>query len=132
MAVAFQQKVRISIDVAGERVTFICRPPTGKEVSEFLNRRFVTRRNKIESRLYDARRDFVDSILLDIENAEWENANGELLPLNAATELTEEDKRHCAAILGAPVESWKDLIPLNWKASVAMHFEDVQGEGEGN
>jgi hypothetical protein len=133
MPLAFSSKVRIPVDVSGEVVTFICRKPTGKETSQFLNKRFVTERNKVKSRLYDARQDFANSIIVDVENATYENAAGEVLPINAQTVLSEEDKRYCSGILGEPVETWKDLIPLNWKVAVAMHFEDApEGEEPGN
>ncbi len=125
-------RLTVKIDVAGESVTFHCRRPTGAEISAFLSKRFITKRNRVESRLYEARAEFADSIILDVENAQFENAAGEILPLNAQTALTDDDKRHWSGILGAPVGSWKDLIPLNWKVGVAIYFEDAPGDGEGN
>jgi hypothetical protein len=125
-------RIRIKIDVAGETVTFICRRPAGRMISEFLTKRFVTRRNKVESRLYEARGEFADSIILDVENAQYERADGTMAALNAETVLTDQDKQYWTGILGSPVQTWKDLIPLNWKVGVAMYFEDAQGDGEGN
>ncbi len=133
MPLSFSDQVRIAIDVQDETVTFICRQPTGKEVSEFLSRRFITKRNKVQSRLYEAREEFVNRILLDVENAQYKNAKGEVLPLTKDTQLSDEDKRFCSSVLGTQVETWKDLIPLNWKCGVALHFEDTAaGDEAGN
>jgi hypothetical protein len=137
MPLAFDTRVRVAVDVGGEDVVFICRTPTAKETSAFLNNRFVTKRNKVTSHLYDARANFMDAIVVDVENAQFRNAAGEVLPLNAQTVLTDDDKRQCGAVLGVQVESWKDLIPLSWKSSAAMKFEDSQSasgeeEPEGN
>ncbi|MCL4797638.1 MAG: hypothetical protein KJZ84_23950 [Bryobacteraceae bacterium] len=135
MALALSSKQRIPISVGGETVTMICRQPTAKEVSIFLSQRFETKRNKIKSRLYEARPEFVRKILLDVENAQYESAGGEIRPLNAQSVLSEEDLRHASALLGRQVESWLDLIPDSWFSAVAMRFEDAapdDEDGEGN
>jgi len=130
MPIAFDNQVRVAIDVQGETVTFVCRRPTAKEVSDFLSKRFVQKRNKVEARLYEARQEFVDKIIVDIENAQFRNAAGETLELNKDTVLTDADKAYCSSVLGFQVTSWKDLISLNWKASAAQYFEDGQPEGD--
>jgi hypothetical protein len=137
MPLAFDTRVRVAVDVGGEDVVFICRTPTARETSVFLNNRFVTKRNKVTSHLYEARAEFISAIVVDVENAQFRNAAGEVLPLNAQTVLTDDDKRQCGAVLGVQIETWKDLIPLSWKSSAAMKFEDSQnasgeGEPEGN
>lgn len=135
MALALTTKLRIPISVGGETVTMICRQPTAKEVSNFLAQRFETKRNKIKSRLYEARPEFARKILIDVENAQYETSNGEIKQLTAQTVLTEDDTRHATALLGRPVETWLDLIPDSWFSAVAMRFEDAAPEdedGEGN
>lgn len=133
MAIAFESTIRIQIPVGGETVTFVCRQPSAQEVSKFLDTRFETRRNKVRSRVYEARAVLIDKILVDIENAEFRDAEGAVRPLNAQTQLSEQDKAACSAVMGLQVESWKDLIPLNWKASAAMRFEEAAPEeNEGN
>lgn len=126
--------LRIPVPVGNEDVVFICRRPRAKEISTFLNNRWRRGpRGKIVDRLYEARREFVDSILIDVENVTWKTAAGDAAPLNAATSLSEADRQHWSDVLGEPVTSWKDLIPLNWKSAVAMHFEDalnLSGEDE--
>jgi hypothetical protein len=133
MALIEATSVRIRVPVGDDDVVFVCRRPTGREISKFLSSRYVTKRNKMEPRLYEARLEFVNSILRDVEGATFRNAAGEELPLNAASTLTAEDKALWAGTLGEPVESWKDLIPVTWKSSVAMYFEDsAAGEDAGN
>lgn len=127
--------MRIPIAVGSETVTMICRQPTAKEVSNFLSQRFETKRNKVKSRLYEARPDFARRIVLDVENAQYETASGEIKPLNAQTILGEEDVRHASTLLGRQVENWLDLIPDSWFSAVAMRFEDAapdDEDGEGN
>ncbi|MFB3828960.1 MAG: hypothetical protein ACE15B_19495 [Bryobacteraceae bacterium] len=127
---AFQKTVRVKIPVGSEDVVLICRKPNAGELSQFLNARFVRKGRKIESRLIEARGEFIDRILVDAENVEYETAAGERKPLNRNTQLSEEDKAYAGGILGVKVESWKDLIALNWKSSAAMHFEDAAPEDE--
>jgi hypothetical protein len=133
MALIEATSVRIRVPVGDDDVVFVCRRPTGREISKFLSSRYVTKRNKMEPRLYEARLEFVNSILRDVEKATFRNAAGDELPLNAAATLTAEDKALWSGTLGEPVECWKDLIPVTWKSAVAMYFEDsTAGEDAGN
>ncbi len=126
---------RVSIDVFGEIVTFICRIPTGDELSKFLNGRFSAKRNKVESNVYPARAAFMDKITQDVEGATFEDAEGVERPLNAGTVLTEADKHKWCKLLAVPsIDSFRDLIPLSWKSSAAQQFEDsanAAGEDDG-
>ncbi len=115
---------RIELEVGGDTVTFVCRIPTGPAMSKFLSSRFRTQRNKVESRVYEARAEFFDAIIVDLENAQFENAENQTVDLGAATVLTEADKTKWSGLMGVPVSGWKDLIPLGWKSSVAQWFED--------
>ena len=115
---------RIAIDVNGDTVVFICRVPSATELSKFLNSRFETKRNKVKSCVYEAREEFINKIATDIENATYAGADGEEKPLNAQTVLSDQDKTYWSGILGVPVQTWKDLIPLSWKSSAAQRFED--------
>ncbi|HVW07301.1 MAG TPA: hypothetical protein VHC90_01895 [Bryobacteraceae bacterium] len=122
---------RIAIEVSGETVTFICRVPTGDEQSKFLNSRFTTKRNKVESNVYPARAAFIDNIAVDVEGATFVDAQGAEKPLNASTSFTDADKAKWAKALGLrSIDSWKDLIPLSWKSSAAQQFEDSANAGE--
>jgi hypothetical protein len=125
--------VRVSISLPNEeKATFICRRPTSAELSAFLNSRFTNVRNKLKTRLYEARAEFFDKIAVNAENVTFENANGTAVPLNASTSLTDEDKAAWSAILGTPVTSWKDLIDVSWKSSVSMRFEDPAADFDGD
>lgn len=118
--------LRIPVPVGSEDVIFICRRPKAREISNFLNNRWRRGpRGKIVDRLYEARREFVDSVLIDVENVTWKTAAGETLPLNSSTQLSDRDRELWSEIMGEPVTGWKDLIPLNWKSAVAMQFEDA-------
>ena len=134
MAVTISGTIKIDVPVAGATVTLVCRRPTAQELSKFLNARFETQGRKVKSRLYEARTALIDKILVDVKNAEYATPEGEPKPLNCATVLGEREVEYWTAVNGAPVQSWKDLIPMSWKSSAAMHFEDQQPEegGEGN
>lgn len=136
MSVAIRRTVEIEVLVGGETVTLVCRQPTAQQLSGFLNARFEAKGRKVKSHLYSARTGLIDQVLVDIKNATYENAQGELKTLNASTVLSEGDVAYWSGILGSKVESWKDLIPMSWKSSAAMRFEDPQPEddaaGEGD
>lgn len=134
MISAFNAQMKIAVPVGGEDVVFTLRRPSAKETSKFLNSRFEQKRNKLVSKLYEARVAFIDSLLVDISNAQYETAAGELKPLNKDTVLSADDAAHASRVLDIPVNSWKDLIPVSWKSSVAMQFEDSNqgGDEEGN
>lgn len=128
-----QAKLRIRVTTGNEDVVFICRQPSAKEVSKFLASRFVTHRNKQVNRLYEARQSFIDSIIEDVENVSYRDAAGNLVPLHAGTQFTPEDIATWSKTLDLrPSEvDWKALIPLNWKSSAAMFFEDsASGEAD--
>ena len=130
MPLAAATTKRIAIDVNGETVVFICRTPSTPELSQFLNSRFATKRNKVESRVYEARAAFMDKISVDIENATYAAADGQEKPLSVKTDLSADDKTYWSGILGTRVETWKDLVPLTWKSSAAMKFEDSSAAPE--
>jgi hypothetical protein len=122
--------IAINIPVGDETVVLVCRRPTTQEQSQFLKDRFEAKGRKVKSHLYETRVALIDKILLDVKNAEYVTASGEKKPLNSATVLTDEDKRHWSGILGMAVETWKDLIPQSWQSSAAMRFEDTQPEDD--
>lgn len=126
--------IRVAVPVGNEDAIFICERPTGKELSAFLTSRFRTHRNKITNVAYEVRPNFAKSLILDAENISFENAAGEVVPLNNKTELTEADKAKWSSILGEPVVHWRDLISVSWLCSVAMYFEESSpaDESEGN
>lgn len=125
------QNVRIIVPAGGEDVVLVCRQPTGKEMSKFLSSRYIQERNKVKTRLYEARQEFIDKLLVDVENVTYLNAAGESVVLSKDIVLSEEERATWAVSLDIkPSEvDWKALIPLNWKSSAAMYFEDSAAEG---
>jgi hypothetical protein len=124
MPLAVATTRRVAIDVNGEIVVFVCRTPSAPELSQFLNGRFETKRNKVNSRVYEAREAFINKILIDVENATYSGADGAEQPLSAATSLSDQDQAYWSGIMGTQVKTWKDLIPMSWKSSAAQRFED--------
>lgn len=124
--------VRVKVQVGSDTVVLVCRRPTAPEQSAFLGARFKTKGRKVKSELYEAREAFIDKILIDAEGAEFASGTG-VRPLNASTDLSAEDRQQWTRIMGKPVDRWQDLIPVSWKSSAAMTFEDpAQDEGEGD
>lgn len=83
----------------------ILRRPTLKELRSFLQPRFEIRENCIEDHSVEVREEFIDSLLVGCENIEI-RINGIYKPLSPE------------------VADWKELIPLSWKISVALQFEE--------
>lgn len=127
---AFSKTVRVVVPVGDEQVVLICRKPTAEELNRFLSARFVSKGRKVQSNLVEARLKFMDRILVNVENAEYETASGESKPLNNQTQLSEDDRAFASSVLGAPVQSWKDLVNMTWKCSAAMSFEESIPEDE--
>ena len=133
MAGLIANKIRIPITAGGEEVILVCRRPTAVETSTFLSQRFTAQGRKVKSNLYAAREELMRKVLVDVENAQYETKAQELKPLTAQAVLSDEDKAYWSGILGKPVASWIDLIPLSWLSSGAMYFEDSAPEdAEGN
>ena len=122
--------ININIPVGDETVVLVCRRPTAQEQSTFLKDRFEAKGRKVKSHLYESRAALIDKILIDVRNAEFETAAGERFTLNKDTALSESDRHWWSNLLGVTVTCWKDLIPVSWKSSAAMRFEDAQPEDE--
>ena len=122
--------VSIRIPVGDETVTFICRRPSASEHSKFLRDRFEAKGRKMQNHLYEAREALIDKILVDVQGAEFETAEGIGVALNNKTTLNDADVAKWSGLLGVQVTSWKDLIPASWKSSAAMRFEDAQPDDE--
>ena len=128
---SFARMRRITIPVGDEQVILILREPTSKERSDFLTARFQVQGRKVKSHVSEARARFIRPLLLEIENAEYENADGVFVPLNSKVTLSETDKSSVGLVLGAPVNDWRDLVNVTWLSSAAMAYEDAAPETEG-
>ncbi len=130
MSVSSFSKVRkIRIPVGEESVTVIVREPSSKERSDFLTSRFQMEGRKVKNQMTESRARFIRPLLLDLDNATYETADGAEKPLNKTTTLTEEDKTFMEGVLGIPVKDWRDLVNVSWLSSAAMAFEDAAPEG---
>jgi hypothetical protein len=121
---SFAPTISVRVPVGDEEVVLVLRRPSAAEVSRFHNNRFKQHGRRFDNVQGTARIEFIDSILLDVENATYTNAEGVELALNAKVDLEEADRRYAASILGAPVDSWKQLVNPTWKISAAMQFEE--------
>lgn len=114
----------IRIDVGeGEPVELIVRRPNAAEHSAFLKSRLKERRNKVKTEVFEARQAFLDKILVDCRGVKIEDADGESIDLNAKTEIT-PGLRELYGL--GDKDGWRDLIPVNWKSTAAMHFEESE------
>ena len=130
MSVSSFSKVRkIRIPVGEESVTVIVREPSSKERSDFLTSRFQMEGRKVKNQMTESRARFIRPLLLDLDNATYETADGTEKPLNKTTTLTDEDKTFMEGVLGMPVRDWRDLVNISWLSSAAMAFEDAAPEG---
>lgn len=90
----------------GEDPILIVRRPSADEIHEFYNARFEGARGT--PRFSQARIEFVDRLLLGVENVEIEIEPGKFV------------------VLTAELAGWKDWIDPSWKSSVAAMFEEKQ------
>lgn len=94
----------------------ILRTPTRQELKAFLSSRWEHRRNKMEDRTVEARERFIDALLIDVENV--------------AVRVGDQ-----AVPLTKDMADWKSRIPVNWKTSLAIRFEEQEtltGDDEKN
>ena len=126
---SFSKIRRITIPVGDESVVIIVREPSSKERSDFLTSRFEMQGRKLKNLQTQARGRFIRPLLMDIENATYEDVAGNAQPLNKNTTLAEADKTYIETVLGIPVNDWRDLVNASWLSSAAMAFEDPAPEG---
>lgn len=117
--------IRLKIDVGGsEPIVLVLRRSSAQQVSKFLDRRFTTRRNKMVNRSVSARIEFIDSLLIDVENLSVRDAAGEAHLVCAAMEMGEADQARWSELLNDQIRTFRDFIAVNWKSTAAMRFED--------
>lgn len=104
------KEMKFRFDVNDEEVfVFVTRPDPGVQKA-FLKGRFDTsKRGRLKDHSVSAAEEFVDKILLRTENLEADGPDGTEVPMDS-------------------LPNWKELIPLEWKISIAGHFSDAEGE----
>lgn len=130
MGLKLTSEIRFEHYEGAEKILVVLRRPTPEELNRFLKDRFVTVRNQVRNNLPEARRALIDKILVNVEGLTSENAAGAEIRIDRNLTLTEADRVHFSAMLGFPVETWKDLIPASWKNSWALRFEEARDEGD--
>lgn len=102
------ENLRFTIQMGEEKnPVLILRQPTARELKTFLQGRFVRKGNKIQDVSVEARENFVNALLERVENVEVKGLHGGYVEI-----MTLPD--------------WKDRIPLNWKTSIAIKFEEAE------
>jgi hypothetical protein len=96
-----------------DKPVLILRAPSSEELRAHLAGRFkkggkATDPFRITEQLMLSREAFVDSLLVDCENVGYLRAPGDQVPL------------------GQSVPGWKSKIPVNWKTSIAMKYEEQE------
>lgn len=116
-------RITISLPVdSGQPVEFIVRRPTAAEHQAFLKSRLTERRNKIRTDVIGPRLALMEKILVDCRHVEIDDENGNVIELNAKTEIT-DGIRETYGLDGRA--TWRDLIPTNWLSSAATYFEET-------
>lgn len=87
------------------------RQPTAQQIKNFLQQRFVRKGNRVEDNSIEAREKFINALLDKVGNVEVKGADGNYVDL-----MTLPD--------------WKERVPLNWKTSVALKFEEAETVSE--
>ncbi len=104
-----EEELRYTIQLGqGDNPVLILRQPTAAEIKAFLNGRFIRRGNKVEDQSVTSRERFVDTLLIRVHNIEIKDEGGNYIPLTPA------------------IAGWKERIPLNWKTSIAVKFEEQE------
>lgn len=107
-----EDNTRFVIQIGEEpNPVLILRRPTNNEVKEFLKSRFVRKGGKMVDQSVEAREKFVNTLLVDCENVEIK-------------------KDGVAVSLKSGIPDWTSYIPLNWKTSIAIKFEEQETVSE--
>lgn len=102
-----ERRITIDLKSGGPDPVLILREPTEKELIDFLKSRWPRRGNKVEDNGIEARRRFIDLLLVGCEEIEVK-VDGNWI------------------VLTPSLTGWKERIPLNWKISAASKFEEQE------
>lgn len=112
------QTRRITVPVGSAKVILSLRAYTTTEYAQFMGGRFgFKKKGKLDDRSMQARIEFVDALLVDIEAVD-KDGQPDYVAYSSAT--GREDK------LTPQVENWKGYVNPSWKIAVALELE---GEG---
>lgn len=103
-----EEHLRFTIQIGDDKnPVLILRNPTSSETKAFLKGRFERRGRKIDDRSVESRERFINDLLVGCENIEVKDGDNwvSLIP---------------------SMPGWEEKIPLNWKTSVAVQFEEQE------
>lgn len=98
----------INLNRGEDNPVLILRQPSEAEHQAFLKARFPRRGNQFQDNSVQARKDFIDLILIGTKNIQVKGPEGK--PVELSSSMTD----------------WKSKIPLNWKTSAAAKFEESE------
>lgn len=106
MPVKLSEEIKVSILIGDDEVTAVFPGYGNAEMATAIKTlatgRMSTGRGGVKDKTYDARIRFFNTMCQRVENVEGEDGK----PLSSDT------------------EGWRNLIPVNWKASFAIFFEE--------
>lgn len=117
MLIQNEKRITLDFNMGEANPTLIFREPTPQELRSFLKSRFIRKGSKVDDQTLEAREKFADMLLIGCENVEIQNGSEGPQPLTPQ------------------VADWKAKIPVNWKTSCAIRFEEretVSPEDEKN
>lgn len=119
------QQHRVKVSVAeNANVILVLRNYTVDEYTSYLDSQFkVRKRGKIDSHFTQARVQFIDKLLVDIE-AEVDGQRDMVI----YTDPVDGEEKH----LTRSVENWKAHISPSWKIAAALVLESNSAEIEGH
>lgn len=111
---------KIIVPVAGDvKVILICRDYTTSEYARFMGGRFdFKKKGKLDDRSMQARIDFIDTLLIDVEAVD-KDGNPDYVVYACAGKVEK---------LTPQVENWKDYVNPSWKISAALTLEGESAE----
>lgn len=106
MRIEDELKYTIQLGQGPDNPILILRQPTPAEVKAFLTGRFVRKGTKVQDESVTARERFIDTLLISVLHVEVKDPSGNYVALNP------------------DFPNWQEKIPVNWKTSIAVHFEE--------
>jgi hypothetical protein len=110
---------RIAVPVGSAKVILVLRAFTTDEYAKFMSGRYsFKKKGRLEDKSMNARIDFIDALLVDIEALDADD-NPDIISYEADGKTQTLTPR---------VESWKAYVNPSWKISAALELEGVAAE----
>lgn len=116
MRIGENLEYKINVNNSQDDPVLILRQPTNAELKTFLRNRFARKGTRFDDKSIEAREQFIDNLLVGCKNVE----------VKGSPYITSEGTQSGWVNLNPEMPGWKNQIPLNWKTSVAMKFEEQE------